>query len=146
MSYSNNTHIRIGGTGSYTRKFWEDALKSATPQDFLRDNFKCQTAVFLGRVCGHDDANRITKFKGWAKNVYVGTDDERRLWVFRPAIGLDGVLNIYQSTPIVKARACIAHLGEGDDRSGILLKTSSGSTHWVLPGEVLWQMPEDIWW
>ena len=145
MSCSNNTQIRIGGTGSYSRSFWENAPKSAFPEDFLEEGFKCQAAAFLNNVVEHDDAGRVTKAHSGAKNVVLGVDNRKRLWVFRVVPGDDCVSWVYQSTLIVRVRTCQGHVGPNDDRLGILLKTASGSTHWVLPGAVQWDGANEWW-
>lgn len=140
-----NSSIRIGGAGSYSRSFWETAPSGAVPENFLRAGFRCQAAAILTHVAEHDDAGRVTKAHGGAENVVIGVDDAKRLWVFRVTPGDEGVSWFYQSTPVVRARACFGHVGPDDDRLGILLKTASGSTHWVLPGAVSWDDNENWW-
>ena len=140
-----NSSIRIGGAGSYSRSFWETAPSGAVPVNFLRAGFRCQAAAILTHVAEHDDAGRVTKAHGGAENVVIGVDDAKRLWVFRVIPGDEGVSWFYQSTPVVRARACFGHVGPDDDRLGILLKTASGSTHWVLPGAVSWDDNENWW-
>lgn len=142
---SSNLHrIRLGGTGSYTRNFWEDAPASARPEDF-KPGFRCTAAMVLVHISGHDDAGRINKARTVYRNLVVGLDDAGNLWGFRIVQGAGGVDYTFQSTPVRKARKCVARLSKTEDAEGILLKTSSGSTYWVLPGKVEWDDPEEWW-
>lgn len=95
--------------------------------------------------CSFGATGIFGKAHGGAENVVIGVDDAKRLWVFRVIPGDEGVSWFYQSTPVVRARACFGHVGPDDDRLGILLKTASGSTHWVLPGAVSWDDNENWW-